>query len=47
MRFFAAATVIMDGSYSAFKVPIGTAVFQAFDRLSVLTICDIAAGRAL
>lgn len=44
VRLFAAAIVVVDGSYSAFKVPIGAAVFQDFGRLSVLTACDIAAG---
>ncbi len=44
VKVFAAAIVGVDAIYSAFKVPIGAAVFQDFNKISLLTICDLAAG---
>ena len=44
VKFFAADIISVDAIYSAFKVPIGAAVFQDFDKISLLTLCDLAAG---
>jgi hypothetical protein len=35
----------LDATYSAFKVPIGVAIYQDCAKLGLLTMCDMIAGQ--